>query len=133
MRSRIWISKIVTSNFPTVPHSSSMMNPMRRFVTGGNAFMSLTSRARRSISPTNTSMTEAVRSWPRSSFSTRGNILVCRHQLAHADEGADNGNAHLHSAVAAQHRREHRDSLLRKHQRNVAQPHFRGRLGYHNL
>jgi len=81
-----------------------MMNPMRRFVTGGSAFMSLTSRARRSISSTNTSMTEAAIVAALQVFDTRGNILVCRHQLAHADEGADNGNAHLHGAVACHSR-----------------------------
>ena len=54
-------SQIVTSKSAWV-QSSSMTKPMRRFFAGGSDFMSLTSRAMRSISSTSTSMTEAVRS-----------------------------------------------------------------------
>jgi hypothetical protein len=60
-----WKSQFVTTNVIT-PQSSPRTNPMRRFVTGGSAFISLTSRANRSMSSTSTSITEAVRSWPRS-------------------------------------------------------------------
>ena len=41
--------------------SSSRTKPMRRLGAGGSVFMSLTSRARRSMSSTSTWMTDAVR------------------------------------------------------------------------
>jgi hypothetical protein len=69
---------------------------MRRFLAGGSAFMSLTSRARRSISSTSTSndrgrtVVAALQL-----FDARRNFSVGFHQLAHADEGADDGNTHL--------------------------------------
>ena len=75
-------------------------NPILRLPDFGSAFICRTSCASRSMSSTSTSMTEAVRSWLRSSFSTRAaTSLFAGDQLPYANEGADDHDVHLNRRV----------------------------------
>jgi pimeloyl-ACP methyl ester carboxylesterase len=51
-------------------------------------------------------------------------IGVSRHQLTHADKGANNDDTHVNGAITAKHRRAHSASLLGKHERGPAQSHL---------
>jgi hypothetical protein len=61
---------------------------------------------------TRISMIDPARSWLRSCFATRAAIvLVVFDRLAHALEGADDGNAHLDGPLAAQDGRKHGNAI----------------------
>jgi hypothetical protein len=72
-------------------------------------------------SNSNTSMTEAVRSWPRSSFSTRAAIsLLDSINSRMRTKVSDDGDTHLDGAIAAQDRREHGNPFLGEYERGLA-------------
>jgi len=80
--------------------SSSMKNPILRLVDGGSALMSFTSWARRSMSSTSTSITEAVL---QLLYAGR-DVLVGGNKLAQANKGSDNEYARVDSTLAAKNR-----------------------------